>query len=115
MLVSVLDKDRLDLSESDYILEIFPPKIIVEFERGSMRYHLLATKDDYDQLGLKKAANNRNKCRNKCQICNTFKLSFSKMWYHICCFEHGAESFEIKNALEQKEKESLEFQLGGRI
>ena len=98
-----------------FSLELFPPEIIVKFNRGTNRFHLLATKEEYDELRLKKAANNRDENYNKCPICNTWKYSFSKIWYHIVSVDNNVPSFVIKNALESIEKQNLESQLGDRI
>ena len=94
---------------------ISKPKIILRWGRGSVRFSLLGMKEDYDKLGIKKAANNRAEYHNKCPLCKIWKNAFSKMFYHIVSVDHNVPSFVIKNALESIEKQNLEFQLGDEI
>ena len=108
-LKSIIYKDRFLLSL--FNLDVFPPKVITKFERGSIRFHLSASKESYDKLGLKKAANNTMDYFNKCQLCKCYKKNLCSMWFHLAKIDHGVSSVEVKNALEQKEKESLEYQL----
>ena len=115
IIVVDINKQRLNASKSVCLKRIQPPKIIIKFERGAFRFHLVATKNDYDKLGLKKAAKHRDEYYIKCPICNTWKYSFLKIWYHTLGVHCDVENWVIKNALEEIEKQNLEFQLGDRI
>ena len=94
---------------------ISKPKIILRWGRGSVRFNLLARKEDYDALGLDKAANNIRYYFHQCSLCKVWKNTFCKMWYHICSVDHNLPAFKIQKALEEKERESIQSQLGDRI
>lgn len=109
-LKSITYKEQF-LGSELFNLDIFPPEVIVKFERGSNRFHLSASKESYDKIGLKKAANNRKICFVKCSMCHQAKRSYSSLWYHSTTVHTNIENWVIRESLEDIERKSLESQM----
>lgn len=110
LISSILDKEQHNYVD-DELIEKFKPKVLMRYSRGKTRFNLQTKKSLYDKFNFVKAAKCTIPYRNRCVLCKIWKNNFSAMFYHIVSVDHNVSSFEIKNALEQKEKESLEFQL----